>query len=336
MKRLQKILFLSGLAFFGFLVWRIGARDLWRQFTELGWGLLPIIIAEGLAEFCHTISWRYCLSGRHRRISLWNLFRICLAGYAINFLTPTASLGGELTKGALLANDKKDPNVISALLLGKLSFGLGHLTFVIIGSAIVLSKIELPHALWLALLSSTGLLATGIITFLILQRRGKLGSLLNWFTSRRPRISALQKLSASLNEVDDALRAFHHYRPWDLWLSVFWHLVGYAFGIFSTWIFLRLLTNTHSLGIAANIWFLALWFDLITFAVPLNMGVLEGSRILVFRMFHLDPVLGLTCGLASRGAQLFWTIFGLISYGLQISHTPLSRKQIQSIVSENS
>ena len=103
MKKLHAFLFTLGLAFVIVLIWRTGIRQLWQQLTLPGWGLIPIIIAEGLAEVFHAISWRYCLSPSHRRISLLRLLRIHFAGYALNFLTPTASLAGEVTKAALLA-----------------------------------------------------------------------------------------------------------------------------------------------------------------------------------------------------------------------------------------
>ena len=33
----------------------------------------------------------------------------------------------------------------------------------------------------------------------------------------------------------------------------------------------------------AAIWVLGMWFDMLTFAVPLNLGTLEGSRVVAFK-----------------------------------------------------
>ena len=59
---------------------------------------------------------------------------------------------------------------------------------------------------------------------------------------------------------------------------------------------------------------LSLWFDLLTFAIPMNLGTLEGSRILVFKALGCEGLLGMAFGVAVRIAQVFWACFGLANY----------------------
>ena len=92
-KRIETILFLLGCALFVGLVRSVGVHELWTELRSLGWWIIPFILAEGAAEAIHTIAWRYCLPGNLRRVSLFYLFRVRLAGYAINYFTPTAALG---------------------------------------------------------------------------------------------------------------------------------------------------------------------------------------------------------------------------------------------------
>lgn len=54
--------------------------------------------------------------------------------------------------------------------------------------------------------------------------------------------------------------------------------------------------------------------DLLTFAVPLNLGKLEGIRIVVFQARGCSALLGMAYAVAVRVAQLFWAAFGLVSY----------------------
>src|SRR5215469_3973182 len=109
MKKLQFILLAAGLVFLAVLVVNVGVRELWHELTLLGWGLIPLMLGEGVAEMIHTIGWRNCLSGPLRSQSWFTLFRIRMAGYAINYLTPTAALGGEVIKGTLLASRHRGP-----------------------------------------------------------------------------------------------------------------------------------------------------------------------------------------------------------------------------------
>jgi hypothetical protein len=90
-------------------------------------------------------------------------------------------------------------------------------------------------------------------------------------------------------------------------------------GIVQTWLFFHLLHQDTSWTVAASIWFLGMWFDLLTFAVPQNLGSLEGTRILILKAFGYTPVLGMTYGFALRLAMIFWSCFGLVIYTFLVS-----------------
>src|SRR5215471_6198136 len=124
----------------------------------------------------------------------------------------------------------------------------------------------------------------------------------------------MQRLAANITQVDAVLQAFYRERPGDLARAVCWHLLGYSLGIAQTWYFLFLLTPNASWLSAAVVWFLGMWFDLVTFAVPLNAGSLEGTRIVILKAVGADALLGMTYGVALRLAMLFWSGFGLLCY----------------------
>ena len=299
-----------------FLIWKIGIFELWHELTLLGWGLVPLILIEGIADIFHAIGWRFCLSGPHRALPFVRIFRIRMAGFAINHLTPTASLGGEVTKGALLSLDHKSPEAVTGVLIGKLSFAISQLLFVACGSILVLSHIQLPSALWIGMLVSSGLLFSGILGFLLIQKYGKLGSLIRWLVSHRIGGNFLRRLSDEINEIDNALKFFYQNHPTSLPFAIFWHVVGFGVGIIKTWYFLSLLTGEASIPVAAGIWFLATWFDLLTFAIPFDLGVQEGTRVIAFKALGFDLVTGMTYGLTLRLEQIFWALFGLLNYAL--------------------
>jgi uncharacterized protein (TIRG00374 family) len=314
MRALNTILLVLGAAFLAYLVWSTGVDELCRQVGSLGWGLIPLILCEGVAEFIHVAGWRYCLSGAHRSLSMAHLFRIRMAGYAINYLTPTAAVGGEVTKVALLSANHPGPAAVTGVLIGKVSFAFAHLLFVVLGSIITLWRLQLPRTLWLGMFLSGGLVASGMAAFLLLQRYGKLGSLVRWLVARKVGGSMLQQAAQGISEVDEALMVFYRQRPGDLLRAVCWHQVGYSVGIVQTFLFFSLLHQEVSWLVAAAIWFLGMWFDLLTFAVPMNAGTLEGTRIVALRTIGFGPLMGMTYGVALRFAQLFWSIVGLLLY----------------------
>ena len=37
------------------------AARLWQPVKALGWGVIPLILSEGVANFAHTLGWRHCI-----------------------------------------------------------------------------------------------------------------------------------------------------------------------------------------------------------------------------------------------------------------------------------
>lgn len=315
MKKFNLFLLVAGVLFFGVLIGHIGAGGLWRELRLLGWGLFLFALGEGVAEMIHTIGWRHCLEQPYRSISWWRLYQIRMAGYAINYLTPTAALAGEAAKINLLSRCHHGPKAVSGVLIEKFCFSFAQVLFVLIGSAVLVGRVHLPTALWISMLLSVSTVSGGILVFFLLQKSGKLCGFIRWLATCRPGNCALQKLSEQTSRVDNALREFYAHQSRNMWFAVGWHLLGYCTGFLQTWLFLCLVEERTSLPIIAAIWFLGMWLDLLTFAVPLNMGSLEGSRMIVFKAVGYAALPGMAYGLAIRFSQILWSVIGLAICG---------------------
>ena len=306
---------LLGVALLIFLIWKIGIEALGRDLSLLGWGLVPFILMEGIAHILRTLGWKYCLSPPHRSLPFFRLLAINLAGNSINYFTPTASLGGEVVKGTLLSLNHRGPEAATGVIIGKLSYALSQLLFVILGSILILWRIDLPAAVSVTMLAASTLFGAGIVGFLVVQKHGKLGAVVRWLVAHKVGGKPMQKAAQQITQVDQALKLFYIERPGDLPLSVFWQSVGMACGILKIWYFLFLF-GEGSLFVAAGIWFLGIWFDLLTFAIPLGIGIQEGTRVLAFNALGFGLALGLTYGIALRLEQIFWAGVGLLFYAV--------------------
>jgi uncharacterized protein (TIRG00374 family) len=319
MRKLHTVLFVSGVVFLGYLVWKVGSSNLLNQLRILGWGIIPLVLSEGFANLAHTAGWRHCLTPRARPVSLALLFRMAMAGFAINYVTPSASLAGEVTKASWLASRCNGTEATSSVFLDKLCLAVAHLICVIAGAVVVLPNSSLPMAFRALMLAGTLALGGGIVGFLLVQRYGKLGSFVGWLVSHKVGGRALEKLARNLSTIDQALRDFHRERPRELLFSISWHLVGHLTALAQVWLFFYVLNQPVSLSGVVTAGFLGLWFDLLTFAVPLSLGALEGSRIVALQAIGSTALLGMTYGMAQRLAQLFWAGFGLLNYAAFIS-----------------
>jgi len=316
MKKFHAWSVILGIILLALLIWQIGVDALWQDLKLLGWGLLPLILIEGVADLFHTLGWRHCLSGPHRSLPFFHIVCIRMAGYSINYLTPTAGLGGEVTKGTLLSLNHRGPQAATGVIIGKLSYSLAQLLFVVLGSVIVLWRIDLPVGVWMAMLAASTILGAGILGFLAVQKYGKLGSIVRWLVAHKVGGKTLKKATHHITQVDNDLKLFYKEHPLDLPLSMFWHAVGFSCGIVQSWYFLFILTDDPSLVIAAGIWLLGTWLDLVSFAIPFNIGIFEATRVIAFRLVGFTSALGLTYGVALRLEQIFWAGVGLLIYAV--------------------
>src|SRR3977135_3331208 len=94
--------FLAGLLLLGGMVWQVGITDLLTSFRAVGLWIVPWVLLESIPVGLHTAGWAACFHKRHHAVAFWRLFVVRLAGSAINQVTPTATIGGEVVKVLLL------------------------------------------------------------------------------------------------------------------------------------------------------------------------------------------------------------------------------------------
>lgn len=328
MKAFHVVSVILGCVLLFVLIREIGLDVIWKQLRMLGWGLIPLVLIEGVADAFHTCGLRHCLSDALKLKPFSELFCIRMAGASINYLTPTAGLGGEVTKSVLLSKNQEGSDAATAVILDKISYGLSQLVFVLAGSTVALWFLELPGFVWAALFFSTALLTGGMILFLLIQKYGKLGAALRWLSVRPPAGKYLSGITRQITEIDARLNYFYTTRPMDLLFSILWHVLGIACGIIQTYYFLVLLSDHPSLSMAVAITFFGIWFNLLGFAIPMDIGVLEATRIISFRIVGLYSALGLTYGIMLRIEQLFWAGVGLMFYAILVLR---SREQATSV-----
>ena len=89
-----------------------------------------------------------------------------------------------MTEGTLLYfKSWRGPQAASGIIIEKLSYALTQLILVV-RIVMILWKIPLTPGLSTAVLTGTSLLGAGIIGFLVVQKYGKLGTILRWLVAR--------------------------------------------------------------------------------------------------------------------------------------------------------
>ena len=315
-KWIHGLLLFLGLVFLVLMLRAVGVEKVWHNLASLGWGLVPLVLIEGIGEVFHTRAWWRCLDRPVRSLPFARLFWMRLAGYSINYFTPTAALGGEVTRISLIAPIGRTAEATSAVLIDKACLALAHLLLVVVGAGCFLWRIQLPPALRTTLLLSGAVMAGGIISFMWIQQQGRLGVALRWPLLRRFAGARGQKVAGNAAAVDEAFRAFYRDRRTDLAFSLIWHMGGHAASLLQTWLFFKMLGQHPGFTVVAGVWVVGLWFDMLVFLVPMSLGTLEGSRVATFTMVGYGATEGLTFGMVLRLGQWFWAVLGLAGYAM--------------------
>jgi uncharacterized protein (TIRG00374 family) len=326
-KWVMGVLLLGGLALLGWMVRQVGLENLIASCQVVGFWIVPYFLLEIIPDFLHTTAWAACFQGHQHRPRVWQLFIIRLAGSAINQVTPTATLGGEVVKVLLLGSLLPRAQAMAAVVIDKASTALAQTLYLAVGLLYAMGHLPLPSELQLALSLTISLILLGLLGFIAFQRYGLLSQLV-YQLGRLPFAQArLHRVSQRLAPLDAQLMEYYAAHAWRFGGSLLLHFVGFLAAGSKTYILLRLL-----LGAGAPGWSEAMMaavvvaaLDQMCFLVPARLGTLEGARVLVLSTVGITHAVGLAFGLIARLDNLFWNGLGLLTYALCTRRTFLSQ-----------
>src|SRR5216117_3877518 len=301
---LQLALFLLGAVVFGYLVARIGVGPLVSDAARTGWMFVPIVLLYALVYACSALAWQLTM-GDSNRPSFWRTYAVLISAGALNFLTPLINAGGEPFRVAALAPWLGKRRAAGSVILHRM---LHSFTYVLVWFTAVLLAFPLlprgtPLIVWV-LLGVVLVLILGIIAlFLFAHRRGLLERILNWM-QRAPFVNRLavkvEPHRALLVELDRQITDFYHRSPRRFVQAI-------ALEYLSRCIFMvELVLIVASLGFgidylrAFSIGGLEAIVSNALFFVPFELGAREGAFFLLFKLFGMDPQVGLYTSIVGR------------------------------------
>jgi uncharacterized protein (TIRG00374 family) len=313
-KIIMVLFFLAGLALLGVMVWQVGLVDLLESFGAMGPWIAPYLLLRVIPICVHAAGWAACFPGC--RLSLWQLVLVGRAGSAINQVTPTATIGGEMVKVLLLEPAVPREQAMAAVVIDKASTALAKMFYLALGMLYLAQHLPLPGELQLSLSLTIGLISLGLIGFVVFQRYGALSKLVQYLGRLKIGQEWLQRLNRHLVPLDTQLMAYYTRYPWRFVRSLLLHFVAYTFDALKTYILLRLLLGASAPTIAEAIMVAVAVaaLDQMFFFVPGRIGTLEGARFLVLSGLGVAQIYGLAFGLIARVEHLVWSGVGMLAY----------------------
>ena len=308
MSKLEKVILFIGLATFGFMLYELDAAAACRMVWQVGWGMALIIPQEAVAHLFNALGWRLAFPQEEApSFPVWELFKLRVAGDGVNYLTPSASIAGEITRTTMLNDSHSQEVRTSSVVIARFCQTVAQFLCVLSGVVFIASPLLPIEPQWRTLIPYGGgfvfLLIGGFVAFALSSRK--------WI---RAAPQGAREAHKGLKALPHHLRHYLREHPWRLALSVCSFSLAYIWGTFEAYWICRFLGVPVSVMKAMAIEVLAIGIDGVFFMVPAKVGTQEGSKTAIFLLLGMNPDAGLAFGVVRHLRELFWAGSGFLLY----------------------
>lgn len=313
-RHFTRLVLLCGFATFLYLLWSFDPRRIWSDLVAFGWGFLVLLPFQICDHALNALGWLLAFPPeRTAQVGYWDLVRVRVAGDGVNYLTPSAKLGGEFVRPGMLRGPLPDEVKTTSVLVAKVTQTVGQAFFILSGLGYLLHAHLFQFQGREATIGAFGV--GGILFGLVLGVSLLLIQPPAWLKRRFPEaVEAYERVSAKVRPL---LKSYLLSHPLRLLGSIAFFMGGYTWGAAEVWLICRFLGLPLSVETALSIEFLSNLVDALAFWVPAKVGTQEGGKAAIFKGLGLSPSLGFTVGLIRHVRELCWAGLGL---GLYAAH----------------
>lgn len=316
-RRIQLIFFAIGLAFFVWLVARIGLATIISEVARTGWAFLPIVLVYAVVYATNTAAWMIIAHGGSR-MSFGRAYAISVSSFAINYITPLVNLGGEPFKAAAATPYLGASTAAGSVVAFRIIHSLGQFIFWLL--TLPIAYMLLPHtrAVMTMLVIAAAGLVIGAFLLVALLRARAVEPLLGAIADRARHVPLIGRVAhaiaihrTALSEIDAGLAQLAGDRRPALLGALAFEVAGRFIAMY------EYLLVTHAVGADISYptavligGFSQLVLNLFFF-IPFEMGSREGGLYLIFQLLGLSPSLGVYAAIVTRLRELAWIVIGL-------------------------
>lgn len=313
-RRAQLILFAAGAVAVAVLIARANPRQLLSDVRGAGWAVPAIVGVYGIVYVLNTIAWKLTMI-EPPRLSFARAWIINVSAFAINYMTPFASIGGEPFKIVAAAQWMGTRNGTASVLNYRLIHMQAHLLVFLTGIALAFFLLPGGTIATPLLILMTVVLVGLWLLLLAIHREGVIERLFD-LSARLPLLGRfarrLEPRRAGLIEVDRQLIALHRANPARYYGALGTEYTARVFSMFEFFIIARAIGHPVSFGSAFLIGGFSSLVVNLFFFMPFNVGSKEGGLYFIFAALGLPAHLGVAAAVISRIRELTWIIIGLL------------------------
>ncbi len=301
---------LAGVVGVALVVHFVGPSELARVVSEIGPGAFLAVTGTYIVFLLlHTVSWIAFLRGAGHRVPFRPTFVAMLIAYAVDYLTPSAYLGGEPVRALYLAERAgiKRRRVLGTVILQKFAEFSGFMVLILVCAVVTVVRFEIPWTVHAAVFACLAVfVACYILLTVSFVKDLKLSvRFLRWLARLGIKRRALLRLSDQAREMETVV----HQGFVDLRAS---SIVGLVFGmvgivpvyvrpaVFFAFLDPPLLPSLAVLSLI----FLLLQLVQVLQITPGGLGLVEAGLVGIFALAKLEDGLALGYAAAIRAADV--------------------------------
>ena len=313
-KILQIVSLLAGLALFVYLVYSVGFQQILDSIKTVGIaGFVLLILVSACRHFLRSFAWLQCFEEDHRRIGVFNLFNIRMAGDAVRFLSFTGPVLGETSKAVLLRKRLPMIHGVSSIIIENLSYTFTAILVIISGLLLFILNFTTQRSVkWMSFALCLSLITAILVVWLPITRNKKIFTDVIGWLAKKTGIEWFTKQKNNVSETEQKVHDFYKRRGrlflWVLLLQLGVHLIN-IFEVYLILYFLHVKLNFLTAYIVEAV---AKVVNVLFFFVPGQIGVTEGSNVFLFRVLGLGISAGIALSLIEKIRVFFWIGYGLL------------------------
>ena len=326
MRRAETLIIVLALGFYAWLLRHFGFTQVIEYVRLVGWGLAATIALEAVARVANTIGWRITIKDYPPNLGFGELFAARLAGEAIDYVTPSAQLGGQFVMALMVRRKLAMAAGLATVVVAALAEAVGQIGFI---SGALLTALPFAARLHHLLGPVIGGLAIALALiggFFYVQLKHPFSHL--WRAAAKLDLPQLAnpEVKAAAADADGLLIDFYaHQRP-RFALACLCYLIAWSMGPLEILIYLTLLHQPVTWMTPVLVEALGLLVERVTFLIPGKLVSQEGGKALILSALGYPAAIGFAIGLLRRIKELTWVLMGLLALTIHRMITDRTRR----------
>jgi hypothetical protein len=305
------------------MVYKIGIDTIIKGLIEIKLWFIVIVFLWFIVYVLNALAWNViiCNEKGEKKPPFAFLLRTTITGFAINYITPFAEIGGEPYKIMLLKDCMSSVKATSCVILYSMMHVFAHIVFWMISIVLVLSVFRLSLIPFVSLSVLFIIFFCAVLLFIRGYQKGLIARTFRILTKipfvKKWARQVCETKSDKLKEIDYHISHLHTHRRSSFYWSFFVELASRFLMCYEVNIIMFALAAMFP---GLNVSFLdaviitagySLFANLVFF-IPMQIASKEGGYMLAFEILGLSSSPAFIVSIITRIRELFWIFTGIV------------------------